>query len=47
MTKITPWPYNRLALIGAKKSVTEILLEEKGKWTNKGNDKQEEAHSHF
>ena len=43
------WPLSRciqnletLALIEAKKSVTEIFIEEKEKWTNKGNDKQEE-----
>ena len=33
-----------LALIGAEKSVTENLIGEKEKWTNKGN-KQEEADS--
>ena len=30
-----------LALIEAKKFVTENLLGEKEKWTNKGNDKQQ------
>ena len=34
-----------LALIEAEKSVTENLISEKEKWTNKGNDKQEEAYS--
>ena len=34
-----------LALIGAEKSVTEIFIGEKEKWTTKGNDKQEEAES--
>ena len=34
-----------LALIHAEKSVTEISIGEKEKWTNKGNDKQEEANS--
>ena len=34
-----------LALRGAKKSVTEILIGEKEKWTNKSNDKNEEADS--
>ena len=29
----------------AKKSVTEIFIGEKEKWTNNGNDKQEEADS--
>ena len=29
-----------LAPIGAEKSVTEISIGEKGKWTNKGTDKQ-------
>ena len=27
------------AQIGAEKCVTEIFIREKGKWTNKGNDK--------
>ena len=36
-----------LALIEAEKSVTEIFIGEKEKWTNKGNDKQEEAGSLF
>ena len=35
----------RLALIDAEKSVTEIFIGEKEKWTNKGNDKHEEADS--
>ena len=46
------WPLSRstqnlktLSLIGAEKSVTENLIGEKEKWTNKGNDKQEEADS--
>ena len=46
------WPLSRciqnlktLALIEAEKSVTEIFIGEKEKWTNKGNDKQEEADS--
>ena len=34
-----------LALIGAEISVTEIFIGEREKWTNKGNDKQEEADS--
>ena len=34
-----------LALIEAEKSVTENLIGEKEKWTNKENDKQEEASS--
>ena len=34
-----------LALIEAEKSVTENLISEKEKWTNKGNDKQEEAYT--
>ena len=34
-----------LAPIGAEKSVTEILIGEKEKKTNKGNGKQEEADS--
>ena len=33
------------ALIEAKKFVTENLLGDKEKWTNNGNDKQEEADS--
>ena len=46
------WPLSKciqnlktLALIEAEKSVTEIFIGEKGKWTNNGNDKQEEAGS--
>ena len=34
-----------LALIEAEKSVTENLIREKEKWTNKGNGKQQEADS--
>ena len=34
-----------LALIEDEKSVTEIFIGEKEKWTNKENDKQEEADS--
>ena len=34
-----------LALIEAEKSVTEIFIGEKEKWTNNGNDMQEEADS--
>ena len=34
-----------LALIGAEKSVTENLIGEKEEWTNKKNDKHEEADS--
>ena len=34
-----------LALIEAEKSVTENLNEEKEKWTNKGNGKNQEADS--
>ena len=34
-----------LALIEGKKFVTETLLGEKAKWTNKGNDKQQHADS--
>ena len=34
-----------LALIEAKKFVTENLLGEKEKWTNKGNDMQQHADS--
>ena len=34
-----------LAKVVPKKSLTEILLERKKKWTNKENDKQEEADS--
>ena len=37
----------RLALIEAKKFVTENLLGEKEKWTNKANDKQQHADSLF
>ena len=37
--------YKTLALIEAKKFVTENLLGEKEKWTNKGNDKQQHADS--
>ena len=44
------WPLLRciqnlktLALIEAEKPVTEIFIGEKEKWTNKENDKQEEA----
>ena len=36
-----------LAFIGAKKSVTENVIGEKEKWTNKGNDRQEETDSLF
>ena len=36
-----------LALIEATKFVTENLLGEKEKWTNKGNDKQQHADSLF
>ena len=37
---------NTLALIGAEKSVTEVLMKEKEKWTNIGNGiKQELADS--
>ena len=32
-------------LIGAENSVTKSFIGEKEKWTNKGNDKQEEADS--
>ena len=32
--------FKTLALIGAEKSVTEISIGEKEKWTNKGTDKQ-------
>ena len=46
------WPLSRCiqnlktsALIEAEKSVTEILIGVIEKWTNKGNDKQEEADS--
>ena len=46
------WPLSRciinlktLALTEAEKSVTENLIGEKEKWTNKGNDKEEEADS--
>ena len=46
------WPLSRciqnletLAHIGVENSVTEIFIGEKEKWTNKGNDKQEEADS--
>ena len=46
------WPLSRciqnlktLSLIEAEKSVTEIFIGEKEKWTNKENDKQEEADS--
>ena len=35
----------RLSLIGAEKSVTEKLIGDKEKWTNTGNDKQQEADS--
>ena len=34
-----------LALIGAEKSVMKTLLKRKKKWTNKGNDKHEDAGS--
>ena len=36
-----------LALIEAKKLETEIFFGEKGKWTDKGNDKQQHADSLF
>ena len=46
------WPLSRciqnlktLALIGAEISVTEIFIGEREKWTNKGNDMQEEVDS--
>ena len=46
------WPLSRciqnlktLALIGAEISVTVFFIGEREKWTNKGNDKQEEADS--
>ena len=46
------WPFSRciqnlktLALIEGEKSVTEIFIGEKEKWTNNGNDMQEEADS--
>ena len=46
------WPLSRcirnlktLSLIEAKKSVTENLIGEKEKWTNKGNGKHQEADS--
>ena len=46
------WPLSRyirnlktLALIEAEKSVKEIFIGQKEKWTNKGNDKQEEVDS--
>ena len=34
-----------LALIEAEKSVTEIFIGEEEKWTNNGNEKQEQADS--
>ena len=34
-----------LALIGPEKSVMKFFIGEKKKWTNKGNDKHEEADS--
>ena len=34
-----------LAIIGAENSVTKRFIGEKGKWTNKGNDKQQHADS--
>ena len=37
--------FEGLALIEAQKSVTENLIREKEKWTNKGNGKQQEAES--
>ena len=44
------WPLSKctqnlktLALIGAKNFVTKIFIGEKEKWTNKDNDKQEDA----
>ena len=42
---LVSFPTIYLALIGAEKSVTEIFIEEKEKWTKKGNDKQEEIDS--
>ena len=46
------WPISRciqnlktLAVIGAENSVTKSFIGKKEKWTNKGNDKQEEADS--
>ena len=46
------WPLSRciqnlktLALIGAEISIMEIFIGEREKWTNKGNDKREEADS--
>ena len=46
------WPLSRciqnlktLAPIGAEISVTEIFIGERERWTNKWNDKQEEADS--
>ena len=44
-TKSAPSPLKTLALIQAEKPVTEIFIGEKEKWTNKGNDKQEEDDS--
>ena len=40
-----PLKIRQLALTGAEKSVTEISISEEEKWTNEGNDKQEEADS--
>ena len=34
---------NTLSLIGAEKTVTEVIMREKEKWTNNGNDKQKVA----
>ena len=49
---IYTWPLSRcirnlktLALIEAEKSVTENMIGEKEKWTNKGNSKHQEADS--
>ena len=35
----------RLTVIGPKKSVTKTFIGEKEKWTNKGNDKYDDADS--
>ena len=46
------WPLSRciqnsktLAVIGAENSVTKSFIGEKEKWTNKGNDKHQQADS--
>ena len=42
---LAPLHLETLVLVGAKNSMTGIFIGKKEKWTNKGNDKQEEADS--